>query len=251
MERMPPMSYLVAARRPSRCRWASRTDPPRSGAYRDQAVFSTAPAGSKTFTLNLADASGVHPLAAETRGEPVGADVSRGADGKPDDHRRPDPRDLSRWTRRPARAGACTRRTTSRAHPCSGATGSRGSRGATASTPRRSATRSKRVPTPRGTIAEIKLFGGRLAIALNSGATLGDEQVWCRSSTARAGCSSARSPAARPTGPSSAFPSTAARCTSRRSAPATRRAAPGIVIDYAPGSGERSVLVGHGRGPLG
>src|SRR3954452_19529675 len=52
-------------------------------AYRDQAIFSTAPAGSKTFTLELADANGVHPLAAEDRGRPLEADVSRGPDGKP------------------------------------------------------------------------------------------------------------------------------------------------------------------------
>ena len=52
-------------------------------AYRDQAVFSTAPAGSKTFTLQLADRSGVRPLAAEDRA-PLQADVSRGPDGKPE-----------------------------------------------------------------------------------------------------------------------------------------------------------------------
>ena len=38
--------------------------------------------------------------------------------------------------------------------------------------------KAKRVPMPRGTISEIKLFGGRLAIALNSGPSLGDAQVW-------------------------------------------------------------------------
>ena len=38
--------------------------------------------------------------------------------------------------------------------------------------------KAERVPTPRGTISEIELFGGRLALSLNSGASLGDAQVW-------------------------------------------------------------------------
>src|SRR4051794_27470431 len=52
-------------------------------AYRDQAVWSSAATGSKTFTLMLSGADGVHALAAENRGVPVEATVSRGPSGKP------------------------------------------------------------------------------------------------------------------------------------------------------------------------
>ncbi len=62
----------------------------------------------------------------------------------------------TRSTRRPARAGASTRRMTSRGRPCCGATGSRGSRAGTASTARCSDRRRERVPAPRGTISEIE-----------------------------------------------------------------------------------------------
>ena len=44
------------------------------------------------------------------------------------------------------------------------------------------------MPTPRGTISEIKLFGGRLALALNSGSEpRATRRSGCRRSTARAG----------------------------------------------------------------
>ena len=52
-------------------------------AYRDQAVFSTAPAGSKTFTLNLAGAGRRAAARRRGRAHRCEADVSRGPDGKP------------------------------------------------------------------------------------------------------------------------------------------------------------------------
>jgi len=176
MERMPPMSYLAAAAvllaplgqsyRPSPIR-----------AYRDQAVFSTAPAGSKTFTLNLADASGVHPLAAETRGEPVEADVSRGPAGKPEI--------IVAQTRAIYSLDPQTgsRRRLHTTHDVARSPVLWGNRLAWIEGRDRVYTavlghKAKRVPMPRGTISEIELFGGRLAIALNSGATLGDARVW-------------------------------------------------------------------------
>jgi len=52
-------------------------------AYRGEAVWSTAPQGSKTFTLTLADASGVRALPVTQAGRPIEAGIGRGPDGKP------------------------------------------------------------------------------------------------------------------------------------------------------------------------
>jgi hypothetical protein len=145
-------------------------------AYRDQAVFSTAPAGSKTFTLQLAGPAGVKPLAAEDRA-PLQADISRGPDGKPAivvAQTRAiytlDPQTGSRRrihtthdvARSPVIWGDRIAWIEGRDRVYSAVLGQK----------------AKRVPTPRGTISEIDLLGGRLALSLNSGSSLGDAQVW-------------------------------------------------------------------------
>jgi hypothetical protein len=145
-------------------------------AYRDQAVFSTAPPGSKRFTLNLADATGVHPLAAEDR-RPLEADITRGPDGKP--------AIVVAQTRfiylLDPKTGSRKRITTAHGVPRSPALwGNRLAwvEGRDRVYAKTLGHKARRVPTPRGTISEIKLFGGKLALALNSGSSEGDAQVW-------------------------------------------------------------------------
>jgi hypothetical protein len=172
---MPFLSYLAAAALTvTPLGQSSQPSPIR--AYRDQAVFSTAPAGSKTFTLNLADRNGVRPLAAEDH-VALEADISRGPDGRP--------AIVVAQTRAIYLLDPATgsRRRLHTTHDVARSPVIWGSRIAWIEGRDRvySAVlghKAKRVPTPRGTISEIDLFGGRLAIALNSGGTLGDEQVW-------------------------------------------------------------------------
>ena len=59
MERMLSMSHLAVALATLVTPIGQSSHPSPIRAYRDQAVFSTAPAGSKTFTLQLADPDGV------------------------------------------------------------------------------------------------------------------------------------------------------------------------------------------------
>jgi hypothetical protein len=145
-------------------------------AYKDQAVFSTAPANSKTFTLQLADGTSVKPLAAEDH-SPLQADISRGPDGKPviivaqtRTIYTIDPATGSRErihtthdvVRSPVIWGNRIAWIEGRDRVYSAVLGQK----------------AKRVAVPHGTISEIKLFGGRLALSLNSGSTLNDSQVW-------------------------------------------------------------------------
>jgi hypothetical protein len=172
---MLPLSYLAAAAvAVTPIGQSSQPTPIR--AYRDQAVFSTAPPDSKTFTLQLADASGVHPLAAEDR-QPLQADISRGPDGKP--------AIIVAQTRFIYRIDPATgsRRRITTAHDVPRSPVLWGNRlawieGRDRVYAKTLGEKSHRVPTPRGTISEIELVGGRLAIALNSGSSEGDAQVW-------------------------------------------------------------------------
>ncbi|WP_028063127.1 hypothetical protein [Solirubrobacter soli] len=145
-------------------------------AYRDQAVFSTAPPNTKTFTLQLADKSGVHALAAEDR-RPLEADVSRGPDGKPIV--------IVAQTRAiysidPAGG---SRRRLHTTHDAAHSPVIWGNRLAWIEGRDRVYTavlgqKAERVPTPRGRIVEINLFGGELALTLNGGTVADNTQVW-------------------------------------------------------------------------
>jgi hypothetical protein len=139
----------------------------------DQAVWSTAAPGSKTYTLTLDG----RPLAAQATGKPVQADVSRGPGGKP----------LIVVARKHAIAsldpatGARKRLATT--HSTARSPVLWGSRLAWVEGPDRVYTaklghRARHVRAPRGTISELALHGSELAITLNSGADLGDSQVW-------------------------------------------------------------------------
>jgi hypothetical protein len=62
---------------------AETSQPTPIAAYRGAAVWSTAAQNSKTFTLTLADASGVRALPVTQAARPVEASIGRGPDGKP------------------------------------------------------------------------------------------------------------------------------------------------------------------------
>jgi hypothetical protein len=173
---MLSMSHLAVALATLAAPIGQSSQPTPIRAYRDQAVFSTAPAGSKAFTLQLADQSGVRPLAAEDRA-PLQADISRGPDGKPVIVVA---QTRAIYTLDP---GTGSRRRIHTTHDVARSPVMWGDRIAWIEGKDRVyaavlGQKAKRVPTPRGTISELKLFGGRLAIALNSGASLGDAQVW-------------------------------------------------------------------------
>jgi hypothetical protein len=172
---MLPLSYLAAAA-VAVMPIGQSSQPTPIRAYRDQAVFSTAPAGSKAFTLQLAGQSGVRPLAAEDR-TPLQADISRGPDGKPAIIVA---QARAIYTLDPQTG---SRRRIHTTHDVARSPVLWGKRIAWIEGKDRVYAavlghKAKRVPTPRGTISEIELFGGRLAISLNSGASLGDAQVW-------------------------------------------------------------------------
>src|SRR4051794_28331203 len=145
-------------------------------AYKDQAVFSTAPPNSKTFTLQLADGATVKPLAAEDH-TPLQADISKGPDGKPviivaqtRTIYTIDPATGSRErihtthdvVRSPVISGKRIAWVEGRDHVYSALLGQK----------------AKRVTVPHGSISEINLSGDELAVSLNSGSTLNDSQVW-------------------------------------------------------------------------
>jgi hypothetical protein len=142
-------------------------------AYRDQAVWSTAPAGSKTFTLTL----GGRPLAAQTVGEPVEAAVSRGPDGKPAIVVA-QARALSALD--PVSGSRRRLRTTHGVARSPVLWGDRlawieGRDRVYTAVPGRKA---RRVRTPRGTVYALALRGRRLGLTLNAGTAEGDAQVW-------------------------------------------------------------------------
>jgi hypothetical protein len=169
---MPYLAAAVLAATPI----AQSSQPSPIRAYRDQAVFSTAPPNSKDYTLQLADASGVHPLAAEDH-RALEADVSRGPDGKPAiivAQARAiyllDPKTGSRkrihtthnaayspviWGKRIAWIeGKGTVYSATLGH------------------------KAKKVPTPKGGAYDLDLFGNRLALALSTNTDLDNQQLW-------------------------------------------------------------------------
>ena len=124
----------------------------------------------------MKDASGVHPLAAETRGEPVEADVSRGPAGKPEI--------IVAQTRAIYSLDPQTgsRRRLHTTHDVARSPVLWGNRIAWIEGRDRVYTavlghKAKRVPMPRGRSRAISCSTGVLAIVLNSGVTLGDAQV--------------------------------------------------------------------------
>ena len=188
-------------------------------AYRGNALWSTAPQGTKTFTLLLNG----QPLPVTSAKAPVDADVSRGPSGAP--------------TVVVARAdglylldGSTLKRVVKR-------TGAHaptiwGDRIAwvegrdTIYTATIGQSRVRRVPSPvtGARISEVKLFGQELAISLDTGRTLNDVQAWLQELDGsrtpprpRAVQRRGRPPVRRPR------PSTAARSTSRRSARGSER----------------------------
>jgi hypothetical protein len=169
---LPYLAAAVLAATPI----AQSSQPSPIRAYRDQAVFSTAPPNSKTFTLQLADGTTVKPLAAEDR-RPLEADVSRGPDGKPVvivAQARAiytiDPETGSRrrihtthgvarspviWGKRIAWIeGEGTVYTALLGHKAS------------------------KVPTPKGGVADLDLFGNRMALTVTRNTDLDNLQMW-------------------------------------------------------------------------
>ena len=225
MSACSPMSYLAAAALAATPLGQS-SHPSPIRAYRDQAVFSTAPAGSKTFTLQLADAE--RRPSARRRGPRRRCRPTSRA-GRRQAARSSSPRRgrSTRSTRGPARAGASHTTHDVARSPVIWGNRIAWIEGQRPRLHRRcSASKAKRVPTAaRDDLRDRPVRRAARASRSTAGRASATRRSGCSRSTGRAASSCARSPAARPTGPSSASPSTAARCTSRRSAPATRRAA--------------------------
>jgi hypothetical protein len=150
-------------------------------AYRDQAVWSSAPAGSKTATLMLSQPGGVTALGIHRHRAPVQATVSRGPSGKPAivvaqgrELFLLDPATATRTlvatghvaARSPVLWGDRLAWIEGRDRIYTATIGHKGVR---------------KVATPGGggaLLYELGLLGNRLAISLNDGGTEGDAQVW-------------------------------------------------------------------------
>jgi hypothetical protein len=142
-------------------------------AYRDATIWSTAPQGTKSFTLMRNG----QPLPVTSSGEPVDADLSRGPDGTP--------------TVIVARAdglyllnGTTLKRVVKR-HGAHAPTiwGNRlawveGRGTIYTATIGHSGVQRVPSPAPGAQVNEVKLFGQRLAIALNTGRALSSVQAW-------------------------------------------------------------------------
>jgi hypothetical protein len=150
-------------------------------AYRDQAVWSSAPAGSKTSTLMLSQPGGVTALDVHRHHAPVQATVSRGPSGRPAiviaqgrDLFLLDPASGRRTlvatghvaTRSPVLWGDRLAWIEGRDRIYTATIGHSGV---------------QKVAAPGGggaLLYELGLFGRRLAVSLNDGGTEGDAQVW-------------------------------------------------------------------------
>jgi hypothetical protein len=150
-------------------------------AYRDQAVWSSAPAGSKTFTLMLSRPGGVSELGVSRHRAPVQATVSRGPSGTPAivvAHGR------GLFLVDPATGAQKQVATTHVAARSPVLWGNRlawieGRDRIYSATIGHSGV--QRVAAPGGggaLLYELGLFGRRLAVSLNDGGTEGDAQVW-------------------------------------------------------------------------
>ena len=150
-------------------------------AYRDQAVWSSAPAGSKTFTLMLSRPAGVTALDVHRRRAPVQATVSRGPSGTP---AIVFAQGRGLFLLDPA-TGVSRQVATGHVAPRSPVLwGDRlawieGRDRIYTATIGRSGVHKIAAPSGGGALLyELGLFGKRLAVSLNSGHSLGDAQVW-------------------------------------------------------------------------